>query len=725
MKINFARSIITTLAFTIATLVAHAQPNASPATRLLFKELQVAQQQHKIEQAAPKAFATYSIQNQTYIGALVWIDAAHFQLQDLKKMGIQHGKLMGDVLRIHIPIDAVEEAINYKGFKYMDVGETQAPDLARAIVNTRARDVHNGAGGLSRAYTGKDVVIGIIDWGFDYTHPVFYDSTFTRLRIARAWDQNKLSGPAPAGYNYGAAYHSMEALLQAQSDTEYVFGPTSHGTHVGGIAAGQAIGFQSNGHAPEAELIFISYRRDAPSFMDAIQYISDYADSVGKPFVINMSFGNHQGPHDGTGLENRAIDAMAGQSKVFVGSAGNNGDANFHLKADLTGQDTVSTVVGFASMPDQFGQFLSIWGSANVGFKAQVLLADASNNTLALSAWYATTSDTMYEDTIVFRGTDTVICRVVCTAKSPLNERGNIRFEVRNRSNAKVVLKITADTTNEVHVWNVVRLNNRITNWGVALGNNYPGAVAGNTEFGVGVPAGVGREVITVASHLVDLMLGDSVVNTGPISSFSSRGPTLDRRVKPDISGPGQAILSAVSSFDPTYNDALQRVTFNGKSYPFVALSGTSMSGPAVAGVVALMLQVNKFLTAQQIKQILQQSARTDVQTGTIPAGGSLTWGFGKVNALAAVLAAESYTRTQEVSIHPSEVTLYPNPATSQFQVSGFEWNNCEVIGMDGQMIYTFSKGETLRTQHLSPGTYLIRLSNEQGVVIKRLTIKY
>jgi subtilisin family serine protease len=723
MTIHISKTLAVILALFVGIHMLHAQKNASPSTRLLLKELQTAQQ-NKTEQAAPQTYATYTIQNQTYIAALVWVDASCFHIKDLQQMGIQHGKLMGDVLRIHIPITALEAAINYKGFKYIDVGETHAPDLARAIVNTRARDVHNGAGGLSRAYTGKGVVIGVIDWGFDYTHPVFYDSTFNRLRIARAWDQNKQSGPAPAGYYYGAAYHSMQELLQAQSDTEYVFGPTSHGTHVAGIAAAQAVGNQSYGHAPEAELIFISYRRDAPAFMDAVQYISDYADSVGKPFVINMSFGNHQGPHDGTGLENRAIDAISGQSKVFVGSAGNNGDANFHLQANLTGQDTVSTVVGFASMPNQFGQFLSMWGSPNTGFSTQVLVADASNNTLAVSAWYASVSDTAYEDTLIFRGTDTVICRVVCTAKSSLNDRANIRFEVRNRSNAKVVLHITADTSNEVHVWNVVRLNNRITNWGVALTNNYPGAIAGNTEFGVGVPAGVGREVITVASHLVDLMLGDSIVNTGSISSFSSRGPTLDRRVKPDISGPGQSIVSAVSSFDPDQSDAFQRVTFNGKSYPFAAFSGTSMSAPAVTGVVALMLEVNKFLTARQIKQILQQTARTDAQTGTIPPQGSLTWGFGKANALAAVLAAESFTHTKEVLIHPNDVVLYPNPAKERFEVAGFEWKQCEIIATDGQLIATYHTGDALQTNNLPQGLYLVRLSNGQTTVIKKLWVQ-
>src|SRR5690606_28301109 len=150
-------------------------------------------------------------------------------------------------------------------------------------------------------------IIAVIDWGFDYTHPTFYDSTLTDLRLVRAWDQNKLSGPAPEGFSFGTEYKGKDELLAAGDDTLYVFGPGSHGTHVAGIAGGTGGGSVHVGAAPEAELIFISLRRDAPSFTDALQYVTNYAESVNKPYVINMSFGSHLGPHDGSYLKNVAI----------------------------------------------------------------------------------------------------------------------------------------------------------------------------------------------------------------------------------------------------------------------------------------------------------------------------------------------------------------------------------------------------------------------------------
>ena len=65
-------------------------------------------------------------------------------------------------------------------------------------------------------------------------------------------------------------------------------------------------------------------------------------------------------------------------------------------------------------------------------------------------------------------------------------------------------------------------------------------------------------------------------------------------------------------------------------------LAGTSMSAPHVAGIIALMLQYDPTISALQIPLVLRQSAREDPFTGLLPAGGSLTWGFGKADARSA-----------------------------------------------------------------------------------------
>jgi serine protease AprX len=96
-------------------------------------------------------------------------------------------------------------------------------------------------------------------------------------------------------------------------------------------------------------------------------------------------------------------------------------------------------------------------------------------------------------------------------------------------------------------------------------------------------PPGCARFVITVgASDDKDQM-----------ASFSSRGPTSDGRIKPDIVYPGVGIVAAQAE-----GTSLGRVVEPG----YVSLDGTSMATPHAAGVAALMLEANPDLTAQQVK---------------------------------------------------------------------------------------------------------------------------
>jgi subtilisin family serine protease len=80
------------------------------------------------------------------------------------------------------------------------------------------------------------------------------------------------------------------------------------------------------------------------------------------------------------------------------------------------------------------------------------------------------------------------------------------------------------------------------------------------------------------------------------IAITSSQGPTRDGREKPDIAAPGSNIVAANG--------------FAGPKEPWVAMSGTSMAAPYVAGLVGLMLAVDKTLTAAQIGGILRRTAR-------------------------------------------------------------------------------------------------------------------
>ena len=91
------------------------------------------------------------------------------------------------------------------------------------------------------------------------------------------------------------------------------------------------------------------------------------------------------------------------------------------------------------------------------------------------------------------------------------------------------------------------------------------------------------------------------------VAGFSSRGPTVDGLVKPDVLAPGVNIISLRapgSQLDKENRDS--RV---GSWY--TALSGTSMATPVCSGVAAQLLQLEGRLTPDEIKKRLTEEART------------------------------------------------------------------------------------------------------------------
>jgi subtilisin family serine protease len=145
------------------------------------------------------------------------------------------------------------------------------------------------------------------------------------------------------------------------------------------------------------------------------------------------------------------------------------------------------------------------------------------------------------------------------------------------------------------------------------------------------------------------------------IAGFSSRGPVLvdnSMRMKPDVVAPGIHIRSAK------------------RNEGFLVSSGTSASGPHVAGTVALMISANPALAGniETIRQILIDTAVPlavdsvtcgDIGIGEVP---NNVFGWGRIDALAAVKAAQDLVSNTEEIIDVAEKSfkLYPNPVQSE-----------------------------------------------------------
>lgn len=575
------------------------------------------------------------------------------------------GARIGDVVSIRVDAFHLDAARTIPGISYLELAGVAEPHMDKVRWTTRVDSVHRGIN-LPMAYTGRDVLIGICDWGFDYTHPDLYDTLLTQTRIRAAWDQYKQSGPAPSAFPYGTEYATPAALLAAGSDTANIYSYHYHGTHVAGIAAGSGAGTVFRGIAYESELLLATWLIDAASVIDCYAWMKLIADADQKRLVVNQSWGLHWiGSLDGSSLLSQAINTLAEQGVVFVNSAGNNGDVNFHIKKAFTG-DTLRSRIQFYSYTanaNMWGQSISMWGEPGQSFSAGFMVTNNSSVVLSQSPWYSTATQQVYLDSFMVEGADTVFFNLAADAAHPLNGRPHFRLRVKNTSpNLKVALKATA-SSGTVHFWNVTELVTDVGNWGQAFQAAGSGWAAGDAQYGISEPASTAG-LISVAAFSSEYISPTGVLLGGQIASFSSFGPTLDERVKPDIAAPGVSVSSAISSFTDASYTPSALVDFEGTSYPFARLSGTSMSSPAVAGIAALLLQADPALSAQEVKSILMATARADQHTGVIPPGGSLRWGMGKVNAYRAIVEALGIVgvEEQDAGLHG----LWPNPTDGE-----------------------------------------------------------
>ncbi len=632
-----------------------------------------------------------------------------------KSKGIIIGSQLGDILTLRVPVNVLNQINLLQGIDYIEVAGKASPMLDRVLFDTRVDSVHKGIS-LPEMYTGKDVLIGITDWGFDYTSPMFYDTLLTETRIHAVWDQFKTSGPAPAGYTYGAEFSGDANLLLAETDTTNFYGHSTHGTHVAGIAGGSGAGTKYRGMAYEAEFLMVTIQIDQAAVLDAFNWMKQKADAAGKRLVINMSWGLYYfGTLDGNSLTSQAIDYLSSQGVVFCNSAGNNGNVNFHIKKDFNA-DTLRTKVSFYTYtdPNMVGESVNMWGEEFHSFKSQIRFLDASNNLVAQTPMFDTQVDTVFIDTLLTIGVDTIWYKLAADAAHPLNQRPHMRLRINNKTSYKTILVSYADS-GTVHYWNIAEMKWGEGNWGQTFTSVTLGYTAGDNKYGISEPA-ITKSLITVASHSAEYRNGVGNIIGGSFSPFSSYGPTIDGRMKPDISAPGSNVCSSISSFTTSTYTTVTSVNFNSRVYPFARLSGTSMSSPAAAGVVALILDANPFLTSQQVKDIIILTAREDSHTGDIPDSGDTHWGHGKLNAYYAIIMA---LNTVNINTYAQQgLMVFPNPTQDQlFLVSDKDEQvvyTLNVYSAEGKLMMStnYQWNSPIDVSALANGVYFLRLSN-------------
>lgn len=655
-------------------------------------------------------------------------------MEALENLGVKVGLQVEGIMTARIPVSAIGTLAQLDFIRYIQMGTPVRDMMDKARAVSLVDPVLAGEG-LDMPYTGKGVVVGIIDGGFDYTHPAFYD-TEGNLRIKRVWEQGTTEGEAPVGFGYGVELTTEEAILAAGADVKN----QSHGTHVAAMAAG-AFRTKENpyyGVAPEADIVLVSkgnITANCANISDAIAYIYNYADAVGKPCVINMSLGWHQGPHDGTSAFDQVADQLQGPGRILVGSMGNYGNDAVHVSKTFTGADDtpLKSMVSYKITPSKsnVGGEIDIWADAGMDLDLKVVVTRTSDGS-EMSASEVMSLSAAEGKTQEFKLSGRISGNVLITTEvNPLNGKPHafLTLGVESRAMGMTVgIVIMPRSAGTVHAWTDAVYTTFET-------EDVPeGWMPGDKERTLCEIGGTGKNIISVGAYVSSetyVELGTSQTKRtdetlGALATFSSVGPTIDGRMKPDVVAPGTFIVSAVNSYDSyksSYPTA-SAVVWNDRTYNYSYMQGTSMAAPFVSGVVATWLQAYPQLDCHAIRDILQKTAKNDEFTT------SSTCGHGKIDAyaglkevLALVASVEDVVADEGASVtlrlSDDGVTLcFARPSGS------VDIQLYDAVGslLDTYRVEVAEAGETFSVpfSKRAHGLYLLRVGTEVYKIVRK-----
>jgi subtilisin family serine protease len=476
---------------------------------------------------------------------------------------------------------------------------------------------------------GTGVVVGVCDWGFDFTHPNFRNEDGT-TRLQCLWDQRGSGDPrAPAPYGYGRM-HTREAINAAlkTDDPCGTLGyhpaagdPTntgSHGTHVCDILAGNRREPGSQvGLASGADIVFVHLAAprlgelgnlgDSVGLLEGLDFCRRQAGS--RSCVLHLSAGKTGGEKRGLSPLERAVDTMLKKPGiVLVQSVGNYASSAMHSHARI-GPAQRHVLNWIIPARDPTSNELEIWYSGEDVFEVTVIAPNGREFTVALgSRMRIEDSDSTWGNFYHRRN----------EPNSGLNHIAIYLYPAAPNGMWRIVLHGLDVVDGRVQAW-IERDPRR------RYQSHFLKAQA-SAQFTTNTICNCFR-AIAVGAY-------DASKRDRPATLFSSRGPTADGRQKPEVVAPGYMIRAARS---------LPRNGWQGNESRLTVKSGTSMAAPWVSGTVALMMQAaGRPLNVHEIRRALIGSV--DPHPG--PTGRSSSkLGYGYLNTAAAVEAARRIGR--------------------------------------------------------------------------------
>ena len=546
----------------------------------------------------------------------------------LRQYGCKELARVGDISIAAIPLSKLGALSCGRQVKRIETGRRCSiqMDTTRLVVN--AEKVYTGEG-LSQSYTGRGVVVGVQDIGFDLTHPNFYSADMSQYRIKALWDQ--LSRDTIGSTLYvGRDYVGRDALLKLEHPID---GETqTHGTHTAGIAAGsgaerKGVVSPYRGMACDADLVLVDNAADNASLIDpkdyykftyatdalGFKYIFDYAERMHQPCVINFSEGSSQDFHGYDQLYYELLAKLIGPGRIIVSSAGNDGARNSYIHKNIGKERAGAFIMGNEKR-------FSCTAKSKQTFTFRVSVYDnvASPQIVDISTVnVCNAQDSLLTDSLLVGGKK-YKWRVLAYPNSYDTSETAYDFQLSSPSKLGDSPQVSLQVMGRDADIELYRMS----------GYMFPHSLdpvldAGDCRYTIFSPSS-SPDVICVGStsyrtQFVNYLGEKKVYDSGQKgirSSFSAMGPTLDGRIKPDVMAPGQNIISSYSTFfinnpknvNASVKSDVRHFEYNGRVYAWNANAGTSMSAPVVTGAIALWLQADPTLTPADCLEIFAKT---------------------------------------------------------------------------------------------------------------------
>ena len=454
-----------------------------------------------------------------------------------------------------------------------DAYVSQVYQLIEPVNETKLADSVPAIGGdisQKTGYTGKGMVVAILDTGLDTSHEAFQNAVnapkFTKQDIADKLASDSLR---VGNVNVKSIYQSDKipfAYDYYGNDTN-VSGGNSHGTHVAGIVGANK--GQVTGVAPDAQLMIMKIFGDDGSGAYDSDIIAALEDAVvlGAD-AVNMSLGMTAGFSEAAATKTREVYQRVKNAGISLMCAAGNEYSSSYKSAGGTDLPLASNPDnGAVASPSTYGAALSVASMNNVKATAPYLLVGdrkirysdpaetAAKQIASLGGTYA------YVDCGVGATTDFTgksLTGKVALIQRAGKEAGEILSFAQKEKNAK------AAGAKAVIIYDNVEgdLVNMATDGSIP-------AVFISKADGEAMLAASDKHVSFSKSYLAQFQDAYS----GKMSDFSSWGVTPDLKLKPEITAPGGDIYS----------------TLPGGLYG--SMSGTSMASPHMAGAAVVMAQ--------------------------------------------------------------------------------------------------------------------------------------